>query len=142
MRQHISFGPNVPPSRAGISHAVVINDICYIGGQLSVDMLGRYRAGTAEAEAINSFLNLFAVLSAAGFEVEDLVFLGLALAELDELPAISAIYNRLFRSGKRPARTVEQAAGLPYGARFRVNGVAIRESRRLPCRCICCRQSA
>jgi enamine deaminase RidA (YjgF/YER057c/UK114 family) len=41
---------------------------------------------------------------------------------------VNEVYAKLFPEGQRPARTVYQAAGLPYGGRVKVMGVAIKDS--------------
>lgn len=125
-RRFITSAPGVADPAAPISHAVVVGDHCHVSGQLSVAPDGRYVPGTAEEEAERAFANLFAVVEAAGFTREEIVFVDVAFTDLGELPAVNAVYARLFAEGRRPARTVYQAAALPYGARVKVQAVAIR----------------
>ena len=127
MKQFITEGPGLPAWSAPISHAVVVDHTCYLSGQLSVDGDGRYVPGSAAAEARRAFANLFAAAHAAGFAPSELVFVEISFADLAELAAVNAVWCELFPEGRRPARTVSQAAGLPYGARVKVVGVAVRE---------------
>lgn len=127
-KRYITSGAAVPPSRAQISHAVVVNNTCYVGGQLSVGASGSYQRGDIKQEAKQAFNNLFAVLRAAGFAQDDIVYLELAFDNLGDLPVVSELYNQMFREESRPCRIVNEVSGLPYDALFRVNGVAVKGS--------------
>ena len=50
----------------------------------------------------------------------------LAFADLADLGEVNALYAELFPEGRRPARTIYQAAALPSGARIKVQAVAVR----------------
>jgi 2-iminobutanoate/2-iminopropanoate deaminase len=129
MRRFVTQGEGLPMLTSPISHAVVVDRMCYVSGQLSVDAQGRYVPGTAADEAQRAFANLFAALRAAAFAVEELTFVDVAFSDLADLPEVNRVYGELFREGRRPARTIYQAAALPFGARIKVMGVAIREGR-------------
>ena len=70
------------------------------------------------------------VFSAAGFAIGDITFIDIAFVDLDDLPQVNELFSKLFPEGQRPARTVYQAAALPYGGRVKVMGVAIRDATR------------
>jgi 2-iminobutanoate/2-iminopropanoate deaminase len=46
--------------------------------------------------------------------------------DLGDLAAITPFYDSLFETGKKPARTIYQAAALPFGGKIKVTAVAIR----------------
>lgn len=123
----IVSGPNLPQAPSPISQAVVAGDHCYVSGQLATDSSGVFHPGDTRSEAVLAFRNLFAAIEAAGFSREDLVYVDLAFIDLADLPQVNALYAELFPEGKRPARTVYQAAALPYGGRIKVQGVAVRQ---------------
>ncbi len=52
----------------------------------------------------------------------------LAFRDLDDLPSVNRLYEWLFLDGRRPARTVYQAARLPYDGKVKVQAVAARVS--------------
>jgi 2-iminobutanoate/2-iminopropanoate deaminase len=128
MRKFIVEGEGLPRWASPISHAVVVNHICYLSGQLSIGAAGEYIPGTASEEADRAFGNLFCAVHAANFAIEDIVFIDIAFAELADAPQVNDVYAKLFPEGKRPARTIYQVAALPFGGRVKVMGVAIKDN--------------
>lgn len=127
MRKFIESGAGLPEWPSPISHAVVVDNICYLSGQLSIGPDGNYLPGTTREEAVRAFGNLFAAVAAAGFEKEQLAFIDIAFIDLADVTEVNELYCELFHEGRRPARTIYQAAALPYGGRVKVMGVAIKE---------------
>jgi enamine deaminase RidA (YjgF/YER057c/UK114 family) len=127
MRKFVTQGEGLPQWSSPISHAVVANNICYLSGQLSIDESGTYVPGTAREEAARAFKNLFAAVRAAGFSIGDIVFIDIAFVDLADVGQVNALYAELFPEAKRPARTIYQAAALPFGGKVKVMGVAIKD---------------
>jgi len=125
-RRFITAVEGVPASPSPISNAVVVGGTCWISGQLSVAEDGRYRPGTAFEEAERAFELVFRIAEAAGFGRGDIVYVDLAFQDLDDLAKVNQLYGALFAEGCRPARTVYQAARLPFGAKVKVQAVAAR----------------
>jgi 2-iminobutanoate/2-iminopropanoate deaminase len=126
--RYIVSGKDLPPAPSPISQAVIAGNHCYVSGQLSVDMSGKFRPGTAREEAEQAFRNVFAALAAAGFSRDELVYVDLAFIDLKDIGEVNSLFGELFPEGKRPARTVYQAAALPYGGKIKVQGVAVRQA--------------
>ena len=124
----IERGPGLPRAPSPISQAVVAGTHCYVSGQLSVYHSGVFQPGSAREEAEQSFRNVFSALSAAGFSRNEIVYVDIAFIDLADVPAINALWSELFPEGRRPARTIYQAAALPYGGRVKVQAVAVREA--------------
>ena len=119
-RRFITQGEGLPQWSSPISHAVVVNNLCYISGQLSVDMSGQYVSGTAREEAERAFKNFLAVVKAAGFSKDEVVFVDVAFINLTDVTEVNALFAELFPEGQRPARTIYQAAALPFGGKIKV----------------------
>lgn len=116
----------VPPSPSPISNAVVVGNTCWISGQLSMGPSG-YIPGTAREEAEIAFGHIFRIAQEAGFKRADIVYVDLAFSDLDDLQEVNDLYATLFEKGRRPARTVYQAARLPFGGKIKVQAIAARE---------------
>lgn len=128
--RYITSGPGLPAAPSPISQAVVAGTHCYVSGQLSVDEGGRFRPGTAREEAARAFGNVFAALAAAGFTRDDIAYVDVAFIDLADVAEVNALWAELFPDGRRPARTIYQAAARPYGGRVKVQAVAVRETSR------------
>lgn len=125
-RRYIVAVDGVPPSPSPISNAVVVGNQCWISGQLSVGDGGAYAPGTAREEAERAFGHVFRIAAAAGFGREDIVYVDIAFADLSDIGEVNTLYGELFPEGRRPARTVYQAAKLPFGGKVKVQAVAAR----------------
>lgn len=126
-RRFITDGEDLPKWENPISHAVVVNNMCFISGQLSVSVEGKYISGTIEDEAIRAFNNVFSAAREAGFEKSEIVYIDIAFADLSQIGPVNEIYMKLFPEGKRPARTIYQAAALPFGGKIKVVATAVKD---------------
>lgn len=126
-RKFITTGDELPQWSNPISHAVVVNNMCFISGQLSVDVSGKYVSGSIREEAELAFKNLFAAATAAGFSPDEIVFVDIAFADLNDLNPVNELYMEIFPEGKRPARTIYQAAALPFGGKVKVTATAVKD---------------
>ena len=95
-RKFITTGEQLPQWSNPISHAVVVNNMCFISGQLSVNSSGKYVPGNIKEEAKLAFKNIFAVAKSAGFSKNEIVFIDLAFADLKELDRVNELYVELF----------------------------------------------
>ena len=126
-RKFIETGPGLPNWPNPISHAVVVGKMCFVSGQLSVNEDGEYVEGTVEEEATLAFNNVFAALKAAGFDKSEIAYIDIAFSDLTKLDEVNKIYMALFPEGKRPARTVYEAAKLPFGGKIKIVATAVKE---------------
>lgn len=125
-KQYIVEVEGVPASPSPISNAVSVGNQCWISGQLSVGGDGNYIPGTAREEAARAFEHVFRIVEAAGFDRSDIVYVDLAFIDLADVKDVNSLYAELFPEGRWPARTIYQAAGLPFGGRIKVQAVAAR----------------
>ena len=123
-RRFITDVPGVPTSLSPISNAVVVGKTCHLSGQLSVYDDG-YRAGSARDEAQRAFQLLFLIAREAGFTKDEIVYVDLAFADLNDLPQVNQLYDELFVN--KPARTIYEAAKLPFGAKVKVQAIAMKD---------------
>ncbi|WP_120501242.1 RidA family protein [Roseovarius sp. EL26] len=117
--------PGVPLSPSPISNAVVVGNTCHISGQLAVYDDG-YLSGSAGEEAGRAFDLVFKIAEAAGFGSEDIVYVDIAFADIQrDLAAVNEVCRARF--SQFPARTVYEAAKLPYGAKVKIQAIAMKE---------------
>ena len=112
-------GPPVGP----FSPAVRIDGALYLSGQVGQDpATGRLAEGVA-AQTEQAFRNLSAVLEAAGRTLDDVVRVGVYLADMGDFAAMNEVYARWFEQ-PYPARTTIGVAALPLGAAVEIDLVA------------------
>lgn len=128
-RKFIQSGPGLPNWPNPISHAVVVGNMCFVSGQLSVNEQGDYVEGTITEEATLAFNNVFAALDAAGFDKSEIAYIDIAFSDLSELNQVNTLYMSLFPEGKRPARTVYEAAKLPFDGKIKVVATAVKDAK-------------
>ncbi|WP_437399497.1 RidA family protein [Flagellimonas lutimaris] len=126
-KKYITRGEGLPNWSNPISHAVVVNNMCFVSGQLSVNIEGKYVQGTILEEGNLAFANFFSALKNAEFEKQDIVFIDIAFDNLNDLPVINKLYMELFPEDKRPARTIYQAQALPFGGKIKITGTAVKD---------------
>ncbi|WP_299783303.1 RidA family protein [uncultured Roseobacter sp.] len=123
---HITDVSGVPASPSPISNAVVVGNTCHISGQLSVYDDG-YRAGSAKQEAERAFDLVFKVAHAAGFSGDAIVYIDIAFSDIErDLADVNEVCRARF--SQFPARTVYEAARLPFGAKIKIQAVAMKET--------------
>ncbi|WP_224826769.1 RidA family protein [Cognatishimia sp. MH4019] len=124
-RTFVTDVPGVPASPSPISNAVVVGNTCHISGQLAVYNDG-YREGSASEEAGRAFDLVFMVADAAGFSSEDIVYVDIAFADIErDLAQVNEVYRKRF--SQFPARTIYQAAKLPFGAKIKIQAIAMKD---------------
>lgn len=110
------------------SDAVLSGDTLYVAGHLGIDA----HTGNAAADpATEARLVMEAVrhtVEAAGLRMDDLVSVTVYCTDLALYDMFNAVYRSYFH-GHYPARAFIGAAKLVRGARFEVQGVAVRAPR-------------
>jgi 2-iminobutanoate/2-iminopropanoate deaminase len=97
------------PKSARYSHAVEVNGLLFVTGQLPVDPAnpdGSLPQGI-EAQTEMSFHNLEIIVAAAGFELRNTAFVRIYLKDFDrDYPGMNAVYLKHFSDETRlPGRT-------------------------------------
>ena len=90
-------------------------------------MRSRYPVPSSSDQTRQCFVNLFAVLDAAGLGPADVVKCNVYLTNLDDFAAVNEVYARAFEGGVPPARACVEVSRLPKGALVEVDCVAILE---------------
>lgn len=125
---YITSGEGVPAGDWPFSAAVVAGDLCFISGQPALDPeTGAYRPGTIEEEFGQAFANVRNIARAAGFGLDELVSVHVALADIDDYGAVNRVYREAFAEiANLPARLTYQAGALPLGCKIEIQAIAAR----------------
>lgn len=113
-----------PAAIGPYSQAIRAGNTVYLSGQIGLDpATGTLREGI-EAQARQVFLNLKAVIEAAGASLDDVVKLSVLLADMGDFAKVNEIMAGHFKA-PYPARATYQVAGLPRGARIEIEGIVV-----------------
>ncbi len=127
--KRISFPP---PSALGplpFSNGVLVGDTFYMSGHLGLDPATKKPPADAEQEARLVLDGFRETLSRAKLGMEDLVFVQVFCSDVTLFDKFNAVYRTYF-SGEFPARAFLGSGPLLFGARFEVQGIAVKQLKR------------
>jgi 2-iminobutanoate/2-iminopropanoate deaminase len=124
--RRITSGPGLPagfPFSLGSEE----NGILYISGMPALDAAGKFAPGTFEEETDRAWASTLAIAAAAGYSVDDLLFVQVLLGDIGNYGDINDWWRRQFPDpASAPARLTFQAGALPFGAKIELQAVAAR----------------
>ena len=124
MRQAVSTS-SAPAAIGPYSQAIRAGNLLFVSGQIPLDPgTGAMVAGDIAAQTRQVFSNLDAILKAAGASFDHVVRTTVYLADMNDFPAMNAVYGEYF-SAPAPARATVQAARLPRDARVEIDLIAV-----------------
>ena len=123
---YITGGDGVPQGNYPFSAAVVAGNLCFISDQPALDPeTGTYVAGSIDDEFRQAFANVRNIAKAAGFGLDELVSVHIALADIGDYAAVNRLYREEFAGIENfPARLTYQAGALPLGCKIEIQAIA------------------
>lgn len=128
----MSFGREVVYTRAApkpigpYSQAIKVGNTLFVSGQIPVDPETGELVGEGIVEqAVRVMENLRSILKAAGFSLEDVVWVLVFLKDLRLFNDFNSVYARYFKRSF-PARTTVEVSELPRGALLEVTLIACK----------------
>lgn len=103
--------------------------VLFISGQLPLDpATGKIISAEIEAQVEQSMKNLGEILKEACLSFEDLAKVTVYITDIANFPIVNEVYERFFRKGFYPARSVIEASALPWGCKVEIEGIAMYSS--------------
>jgi 2-iminobutanoate/2-iminopropanoate deaminase len=113
------------PTTFPFSLAGGTDGICFISGMPSVDASGAFVQGTFSEETERAWRNVVAIAGAAGYSVEEILYLQCVLADIEDYSELNDWWRAQFPDvSTAPARFTFQAGALPFGAKIELQAVA------------------
>ena len=112
-----------PFQGAPYSQAIRAGGFVFVSGQLGVKLGDGEISGSIEEQTEQIFVNMRAILEAAGSTLDRLVKTTVFLADLDEFSGMNEVYARHV-GGAPPARSTVEVAALPSGALVEIEAIA------------------
>jgi 2-iminobutanoate/2-iminopropanoate deaminase len=124
MREIISSN-EAPGSIGPFSQAVRANGFVFVSGQVALDpSTQKVIDGDVSAQTERTLENVAAILRAAGSGLAKVVRAGVYLRNMNDFPAMNAVYARYFPA-EPPARTTIEVSRLPLDVLVEVDVVAL-----------------
>ena len=124
MQREALVSNEIAPAVGPFAAAVRAGEFVFVSGQVAQDPASGRLIGTdVAAQAEQVFVNLRAVLRAAGKTLDDVVRVGVYLTDMNDFARMNAVYARHF-TAPYPARTTIAVAALPLGAAVEMDLIA------------------
>jgi 2-iminobutanoate/2-iminopropanoate deaminase len=123
-RRYIAPRTAADTAQPPFSGAVLAGTTLYLSGEIGTDA-NRRVPDTAEAEAKAVLDKVQATLQRAGMSMDDLVSVQIFCSDVRHYDAFNGVYRGYFKK-EFPARAFVGAGTLLYGARFEVQGIAVK----------------
>lgn len=125
MSKTVISSDQAPAAIGTYSQAIKAGNTLYLSGQIPLDPTTMQMVeGGFEAEAVQVFENLKAVINAAGGSFKDVVKLNIFLTDLGNFATVNEIMARYFEQ-PYPARAAIGVASLPRGAQVEMDGIVV-----------------
>jgi 2-iminobutanoate/2-iminopropanoate deaminase len=122
---HTVSTPHAPQAIGPYSQAIIANGFAYTAGQVALDPATMTLVpGDVRAQTERVFLNLQAILEAAGSALSKVVKTTVFLASMDDFAAMNEVYAAHF-GAHRPARSTVAVKTLPKNALVEIDCVAL-----------------
>ncbi len=113
------------------SDGVLLGDTLYLSGRIGLDPKTGRAAENVEEEARLMLETFRDVLNKAGMTMDEIVYATVYCTDLSLFPQFNTVYRTFFRK-EFPARAFLGVKDLVLGARFEIQGIAVKRSARLP----------
>lgn len=124
-RKYIVLQRNAAKS-APFSEAVLAGNTLYISGHLGIDPKTGKPGATPEEEARLVMEAVKRTVEAAGMRMDDIVSVQVFCSDVSVFDEFNSVYRTYFH-GNYPARAFIGAGKLLFGARFEVQGIAVKK---------------
>ncbi|UYW02233.1 Rid family detoxifying hydrolase [Flavobacterium agricola] len=123
----IIYTDKAPAPIGPYSQGVVNGNILYTSGQIGFDVAKNDLVlDTIENETRTVLNNVKAIVTAAGFTLEDVVKATIFISNMDDFARINAVYADFFNEATAPARECVQVAKLPRNVNVEISVFAIK----------------
>lgn len=125
MKKEIIQTANAPAPVGPYSQAVKTGNTLYCSGQIPLNPISGAILEGIEAQTRQVMSNLEAVLKAGGADFANVVKTTVYVKDMNDFPAMNAIYAEVFGETAAPARSTVQAARLPKDVLVEIEAVAV-----------------
>ena len=126
IEKEVISAPDAPKAIGPYSQAIRIGNTLYLAGQLGINpKTGKFAGEDFSAQAKQALTNQKAVLTHAGFSLEDVVQCQVFVTDMNNYPIFNEIYKTYFKQDY-PARAVLEVSGIPADGLIEIMMVAVK----------------
>lgn len=123
----IIYTDKAPAPIGPYNQGIVYGNILYTSGQIGFDVeKNGLVLDTIEDETRTVLNNVKAIVTEAGFTLEDVVKATIFISDMDNFARINAVYAEFFDEATAPARECVQVAKLPRNVNIEISVIAIK----------------
>jgi 2-iminobutanoate/2-iminopropanoate deaminase len=115
---------NAPAAIGPYSQGILVNNMFYSSGQIPLTAEGDMITGDIQTQTHQVFLNLKAVLEAAGASLLTVVKTTVFLKDMNDFASFNEVYSEYFLENK-PARSCVEVARLPKDVKVEIEVIAL-----------------
>lgn len=116
-----------PKAIGPYSQAVIAGGFMFVSGQIPIDPSnGEHIRGSITEQTERVLKNLSAVLSAGGFNLDDVVKVSVFLKSMDSFSEMGEVYKSFFKNDP-PAREAVEVSKLPLGFDIEISAIAYKD---------------
>jgi 2-iminobutanoate/2-iminopropanoate deaminase len=112
-----------PQAVGPYSQAVKIGKLLFVSGQLGLTIEGGFAGADIASQTRQSLENIKAILTEAGFTMDDVLKATIFLTDLNDFAQVNAIYQEYF-APPYPARACVQVGRLPRDGQVEIEVIA------------------
>jgi 2-iminobutanoate/2-iminopropanoate deaminase len=110
---------------SAFSNGYVAGDTLYIAGQQGPDSNGKVTGTDIRRQTTNAIAAVRQVAEEAGFRMSDIISVTIYITDMNDVPTMNEVYNKLMPDPK-PARAAVRVAGLIGGAKIEISAIAVK----------------
>ena len=115
-----------PKAIGPYSQAIEANGFVFVSGQIAIDPIsGELSTGSVEEQTQQVLINIKSVLEAAGSSLDKVVKCTVFLQDMNDYPALNAVYGEFFTE-PYPACAAVQVARLPKDVKVEIEAIAVK----------------
>jgi 2-iminobutanoate/2-iminopropanoate deaminase len=123
----IIYTDKAPAPIGPYNQGIVYGNILYTSGQIGFDVeKNDLVLDTIENETRTVLNNVKAIVTEAGFTLEEVVKATIFISDMDNFTRINAVYAEFFDEATAPARECVQVAKLPRNVNIEISVIAIK----------------
>jgi 2-iminobutanoate/2-iminopropanoate deaminase len=126
MAKNVVFSPSAPAPIGPYSQAIQAGNLLFVSGQIAIQQsTGNLLTESIEAETHQVMKNIVDVLGAAQFNLGHVVKTTIFLKNMNDFPAVNAVYGSYF-TAEPPARETVEVARLPKDVHVEISCIAVK----------------